>query len=486
MSDDEQPRAAARTSSRRYAADVAGNFDPRVYKFASRAAAPLIGVLMSPDADAAAPAGARSTCARSTGACVIEGPSGASARSPRWARSSSCRRTSRTSTRWSSASRSSARACRPATYGAGKNLFTNPLLSFFMHNLGRLPRRPAPQARPLQGRAQDLLVRAHRAGLPLALLPRAARARARARVERKLKLGLAGTGVEAMARTAAQRAAAQGVLRPRDHQLPAHARGRDADRRLPLRGGQAPVHHRGRRVDAPRAHRGVHAQAARARRRLRHPLRPAARLLRQPGRRRRRVPRRARARGRPALVPHRRARARVGPDAARDAQYTRELGEAVVGGLRARHGRAWRPTSWPRAAFDKLRERRCGAAAPTSSRCCASATTCSSRAPSSPSASSGCATARGSSRRAGGIVLGPAPGARVGQGHPRRGAPRVQRVPHHAGARAARGDSAARRHAAHLLLPEPSRSPRPRADSSPAARSADSGCVPRAPSAAAS
>jgi len=33
---------------RRYARDVAGNFDPRVYKFASRAVAPLIGMVMSP------------------------------------------------------------------------------------------------------------------------------------------------------------------------------------------------------------------------------------------------------------------------------------------------------------------------------------------------------------------------------------------------------------------------------------------------------
>ena len=31
----------------------------------------------------------------------------------------------------------------PATYGAGKNLFTNPVLSYFMHNLGayRVDRR---------------------------------------------------------------------------------------------------------------------------------------------------------------------------------------------------------------------------------------------------------------------------------------------------------------------------------------------------------
>jgi len=32
----------------RYARDVAGNFDPRVYKFATRTIAPLIGMLMSP------------------------------------------------------------------------------------------------------------------------------------------------------------------------------------------------------------------------------------------------------------------------------------------------------------------------------------------------------------------------------------------------------------------------------------------------------
>ena len=34
----------------RYAWDVAGNFDPRVYKFASRVTAPLLGALLSPRA----------------------------------------------------------------------------------------------------------------------------------------------------------------------------------------------------------------------------------------------------------------------------------------------------------------------------------------------------------------------------------------------------------------------------------------------------
>ncbi len=47
----------------------------------------------------------------------------------------------------------------PVVYGAGKNLFTNPIISFFMHNLGayRVDRRV--KSRALQGGPQDLLVR---------------------------------------------------------------------------------------------------------------------------------------------------------------------------------------------------------------------------------------------------------------------------------------------------------------------------------------
>ncbi len=59
----------------------------------------------------------------------------------------------------------------PATYGAGKNLFTNPVLSFFMHNLGayRVDRRIR------HNLYKDVLktysVRAPGARLPLAVLP---------------------------------------------------------------------------------------------------------------------------------------------------------------------------------------------------------------------------------------------------------------------------------------------------------------------------
>ena len=47
MSEAEQRRKLEELA-RQYAWDVAGNFDPRVYKFASKAIAPLIGVLLSP------------------------------------------------------------------------------------------------------------------------------------------------------------------------------------------------------------------------------------------------------------------------------------------------------------------------------------------------------------------------------------------------------------------------------------------------------
>jgi glycerol-3-phosphate O-acyltransferase len=89
----------------------------------------------------------------------------------------------------------------PATYGAGKNLFTNPVLSYFMHNLGayRVDRRLK------HGLYKDVLkayscVLIER-GYHSLFFPGGTRSRSGG-VERKLKLGLAGTGIEAFARTA--------------------------------------------------------------------------------------------------------------------------------------------------------------------------------------------------------------------------------------------------------------------------------------------
>jgi len=83
----------------------------------------------------------------------------------------------------------------PATYGAGKNLFTNPILSFFMHNLGayKVDRRLRFDLYKdcLKAYSCVLLER----GYHSLFFPGGTRSRSGA-VEAKLKLGLAGTGIE--------------------------------------------------------------------------------------------------------------------------------------------------------------------------------------------------------------------------------------------------------------------------------------------------
>jgi glycerol-3-phosphate O-acyltransferase len=196
----EESREKLRDIVRRYAADVAGNFDPRVYKFASRAAAPIIGLLMSPMQTMRHLGGAFDLRALD-GRVVIEGSV------------SAVRELSKKGTVVFVPTHLSnldsvvfgfaleRAGLPPATYGAGKNLFTNPVLSFFMHNLGayRVDRSLK------HGLYKDVLktyscVLIER-GYHSLFFPGGTRSRSGA-VERKLKLGLAGTGVEAMARTA--------------------------------------------------------------------------------------------------------------------------------------------------------------------------------------------------------------------------------------------------------------------------------------------
>jgi glycerol-3-phosphate O-acyltransferase len=197
----EEARAKLYQVVRAYARDVAGNFDPRVYKFASRAAAPLIGALLSP-AQTLRHLGGAFDLRALDGRVVIEGPVGT-------VRSLAEKGTivfvpthlsNLDSVVFGFALERA--GLPPATYGAGKNLFTNPVLSFFMHNLGayRVDRRLK------HGLYKDVLkayscVLIER-GYHSLFFPGGTRSRSGA-VERKLKLGLAGTGVEAMARTAA-------------------------------------------------------------------------------------------------------------------------------------------------------------------------------------------------------------------------------------------------------------------------------------------
>jgi glycerol-3-phosphate O-acyltransferase len=84
----------------------------------------------------------------------------------------------------------------PVTYGAGKNLFTNRILSFFMHNLGayRLDRRLKHELYKTVLKTYSLVILER--GFHSLFFPGGTRSRA-GEIEQKLKLGLMGTGLEA-------------------------------------------------------------------------------------------------------------------------------------------------------------------------------------------------------------------------------------------------------------------------------------------------
>jgi glycerol-3-phosphate O-acyltransferase len=187
---------------RRYARDVAGNFDPRVFKFATRAMPPIIGLLMSPMQTLRHLGGAFDLRALD-GRVLVQGPiANIRALAERGTLVFVPTHLSNLDSVVFGFALERA-GLPPATYGAGKNLFTNPLLSFFMHNLGayRVDRRLRHSLYKdiLKTYSCVLIER----GYHSLFFPGGTRSRSGA-VERKLKLGLAGTGVEAMARTAAQ------------------------------------------------------------------------------------------------------------------------------------------------------------------------------------------------------------------------------------------------------------------------------------------
>ncbi len=303
MSDEECRDTPRATSSAGYARDVAGNFDPRVYQFAVPRRWRRSSACSCRRCRRCGTSAARSTCSALDGRVVIEGPVGhASARSPRRGRSSSSRPTCPTSTRSSSASRSSGRGCRRRRTARARTSSRTPCSPTSCTTSGayRVDRRLK------HGLYKDVLktyscVLIER-GYHSLFFPGGTRSRSGG-VERKLKLGLAGTGRRGHGAHGGGRASTRPVFfvpATINYLLTLEAETLVDD--FLSGGGQAPVHHRGRRVDAAGAHRGLHPQAARPRRGLRHPLRQAARLLRQRGRRGRRVARRARPRGRPALV----------------------------------------------------------------------------------------------------------------------------------------------------------------------------------------
>ncbi len=185
---------------RMHAEDVAGNFDERVYKVASRAAAPLINALLSPRTlfeDFKSAFDLRAL----DGRVVIEGPT---AQLRHLAEIGTLVFVPTHLSNFDSVVFGYAlerAGLPPATYGAGKNLFTNPALSFFMNNLGayKVDRRlkHVLYKDVLKTYSSVLIER----GFHSLFFPGGTRSRSGG-IERRLKLGLAGTGVEAFQNSA--------------------------------------------------------------------------------------------------------------------------------------------------------------------------------------------------------------------------------------------------------------------------------------------
>src|SRR4051812_2494803 len=196
---DAELRDKLRHYAERYAWDVAGNFDGRVYKFASKAMAPLLGALLAPRSTVTHLHRAFDLTALD-GRILVQGPR------------EHIRKLAEIGTVVFTPTHLSnldsvvfgfaleRAGLPPATYGAGKNLFTNPVLSYFMHNLGayRVDRRLK------HGLYKDVLKTYSSTliekGYHSLFFPGGTRSRSGG-VERRLKLGLAGTGLEAFTRT---------------------------------------------------------------------------------------------------------------------------------------------------------------------------------------------------------------------------------------------------------------------------------------------
>lgn len=201
MSDADR-RKRLRDLCQRYGWDVAGNFNPRVFQVSTRLLPPIVTALLAPSNFVGmlkTPSKIISLDALSD-KVVVEGPL------PKLRALAERGTMVYVPTHLSNMDSivfgyALERAgLPPATYGAGKNLFTNPLLSYFMHNLGayRVDRRIRHNLYKdvLKTYSCVLLER----GYHSLFFPGGTRSRSGG-VERRLKLGLVGSAMEAYART---------------------------------------------------------------------------------------------------------------------------------------------------------------------------------------------------------------------------------------------------------------------------------------------
>jgi glycerol-3-phosphate O-acyltransferase len=176
-----------------YAHDVVGNFNPRVYRFANDILPPVMSVLFAPVSSLKEGLAAFESMSRRI---QVEGELDAVR--------TACDRGTLVVTPTHSSNMDSivigfalrVAQLPPVTYGAGKNLFSNPFISYFMHNLGayRVDRRLkfALYKDVLKEYSTALLER----GFHSLFFPGGTRCRSNV-VENHLKLGLLGTGLAA-------------------------------------------------------------------------------------------------------------------------------------------------------------------------------------------------------------------------------------------------------------------------------------------------
>ncbi|MGV3524772.1 MAG: 1-acyl-sn-glycerol-3-phosphate acyltransferase [Candidatus Sericytochromatia bacterium] len=184
-----EQEAEMRQLLREYAEDVIGRFDPKVYQFATSMVPLVLSVFLdsqlnrrrrSPFQEKVLIEGhvetARKLADKGTVILVPTHSSNMDSIVAGW-----------------SAFRS---GLPPVTYGAGKNLFTNRILSFFMHNLGayRLDRRLKHEMYKMVLKTYSLVILER--GFHSLFFPGGTRSRS-GQVEQHLKLGLMGTGLEA-------------------------------------------------------------------------------------------------------------------------------------------------------------------------------------------------------------------------------------------------------------------------------------------------
>lgn len=203
LNDGEKRDALARIVER-YAEDVVGNFDPRVYQMARHAIPRLITGVMRPAGLPSALVPARFG-GQSTISDLIE-VDGSAHRLAGLQKLGTLVYVPTHSSNLDSVVLGQAleiEELSPVVYGAGKNLFSNPIISFFMHNLGayRVDRRIRTSVYKdvLKMYSQVLIER----GYHSLFFPGGTRSRSNL-VEHRLKLGLAGSAVSAFSHNRAR------------------------------------------------------------------------------------------------------------------------------------------------------------------------------------------------------------------------------------------------------------------------------------------